>query len=192
MTNTTSDGAGGSSKGGPSARRTSAQQQLDREQKERREVEHELERERQQRQDAQQRLDHAFQKISELQGELLLSRAVEEECRATIDEVRALNEDHKQKYDSLVRDALLGSALDGLSTSLQNLDTTLGSKLAPLAILNTLTSARAEVDVVDVGRFGAVQSATARFDSNSYVVRRATIVEPGPTSSAAATSATAP
>jgi chromosome segregation ATPase len=151
----------------------------------------ELEEERQQLKEAQQRLsmledelgqrlEQASRAISVLEEELEQSRAREEGYRSRMERVEALYDADRQKYESLMREVLLSSALDGLSTSLQNLDSTLGAKLAPLAVLNTLTSAGAEVTAVDVGRFQEVQGTTARFDSNSYVVRRATIVEPSP------------
>lgn len=182
MSNTTSDGTDegtGGAKRGTTGRTSAAEQRR------------EVERERKQREDAErrlsmledelsQRLEQASFAITALEGDLLQSRVREEEYRSRMERVEALYEADRQKYDSLMREVLLSSALDGLSTSLQNLDSTLGAKLAPLAVLNTLTSAGAEVGTVDVGRFQEVQGTTARFDSNSYVVRRATIVEPGP------------
>ncbi|WP_108252795.1 hypothetical protein [Planctomonas deserti] len=177
MSDTTDDSTdGGGGRRGPSGRTSAAQQQQQL---------------RSQLQAAEQRmeilvsefgqqLEQASHAIRTLESELLQSRAREEEYRSRMERVEALYDADRQKYESLMREVLLSSALDGLSTSLQNLDTTLGAKLAPLAVLTTLTDAGTPVGAADVGRFQEVQGATARFDSNSYVVRRATIVEPGP------------
>lgn len=182
MSNMASDGTDegtGGGKRGTSGRMSTAEQQreLEREKKEREEAELRL---RMLEDELGQRLEQASLAISALEGELHQSRVREEEYRSRMERVEALYEADRQKYESLMREVLLSSALDGLSTSLQNLDSTLGAKLAPLAVLNTLTSAGAEVGTVDVERFREVQGTTARFDSNSYVVRRATIVEPAP------------
>lgn len=133
-------------------------------------------------------LDEAVYLVSRLQDQLLESQSREEDCRSRVERLEAVVDAEKQKYESLMREVILTSAIDGLSTSLQNLDTTLGTKLAPLAVLNTLTSAGPDVGAVDVGRFAAVQGATARISSD-YVVRRAEIVQPG---TSAATSSSAP
>lgn len=133
-------------------------------------------------------LDEAVYLVSRLQDQLLESQSREEDCRSRVERLEAVVDAEKQKYESLMREVILTSAIDGLSTSLQNLDTTLGTKLAPLAVLNTLTSAGPDVGAVDVVRFAAVQGATARISSD-YVVRRAEIVQPG---TSAATPPSAP
>ncbi|MFD3445171.1 hypothetical protein ACFDTO_11290 [Microbacteriaceae bacterium 4G12] len=172
MSDTTDDStdSGGGGRRGPSGRTSSAQQQL----------RSQLQAAEQKMEDLLSEFGQALHAIRTLESELAQSRAREEEYRSRMERVEALYDADRQKYESLMREVLLSSALDGLSTSLQNLDTTLGAKLAPLAVLTTLTDAGTPVGVADVGRFQEVQGATARFDSNSYVVRRATIVEPGP------------
>lgn len=99
-------------------------------------------------------------------------------CQTLVSENERLtqeNADLKQKYDALARDALLISAADGLSNSMLKMNRTLERGLAPLGVLNALTSAGDDVGS-DIDRFAAIQNSTARFEANTtgYEVRRAT------------------
>jgi chromosome segregation ATPase len=153
------DGTGGTGRGSTAAQRR-AQQNAERELRE--------------------RLERAMERVSDLEdsvvtlGEQLLESTAREEAMMREAE-RA-----ESKYEALMRDVILGSALDGLSESLHNLDSTLEARLAPLAVLNTLTTAGSPVGAVDVRRFEAVQDASARINADTYVVRRATTAEEAP------------